>query len=175
MGQMLRKLDIIALTASKSAADKLAEFLQNAKADIVSAIAGDTIYHQGTLDGDTTTLADATVLASVIALANELKGLLNTHLPSTGNGGVHRAASAEEITSPDADDQASANLLLNEMKADYNTHLSESGVHVNDDTTNTVTAANATDLGTSVTLVNDIKAVYNAHVIVSISMGFIQS
>lgn len=167
MGTTLRKLDILALSASGDAAEKFRDWLENLREDVAAGMGGGdaTVFHKVLLDESTETTADAAVtLATVIALANSLKVHMNVHLASTGVAGVHMTASAETIAAADADDQTSANTLLNELKADYNTHLSESGVHINDDSTNTVSAANATDLATSITLANEIKADYNAHI-----------
>lgn len=165
MGQDLRKLDLIALTASQTATEKLFAFLVGLREDAALGVAGGdtTIFHkaQDVLE----TNANATDLPTVITLANALKVKINNHFASTGTTGVHATASAETIAAADATDQGTANTLCNELKADYNTHLSEASVHLNNDGTNTVTSADATDLASSITLVNEIKADYNLHVV----------
>jgi len=164
VGNVMRKLDLVALTASGKAAEKLHEFLVNMREDVADGIAGGdaTIFHKRADELENT--ADAAVtLATVITLANSLKARMNVHLASEGVTGFHAAASAETIAAVDATDQGTANTLLNELKADYNTHLSESGVHLNNDSSNAVSATDATDLASSITLANEIKADFNAH------------
>jgi len=175
MGRNLRKLDIIAVTASKAACDKLHEYLRDIREDVANAWAGDTtVFHKVQLENSLEKNADAAVtLATVLTLANSLRGHTITHLASTGYTGVHVAASAAAITSPEATDQTTANALLIELKTDFNSHLTEAGVHINNDATNTVTAADATDLATSIALANDIKAQYNAHIISTMASGLI--
>lgn len=175
MGKDLRKLDIIHLTASKGAADLLHNFLQNLREDVVLAITGDlTIYHKGLVDQHRIKSADSSSLATSITLANELKAALNLHLASTGHQGVHMAASAETIAAPAASNLATGITLAAEMKADFNTHLTESGVHMLNDSTNTVTAAHAITLQAELdTLLNDIKTQVNLHRLGSMSAGFI--
>ena len=168
MGKLLRKLDLTALSASGNAARELRDWLEAAREDIAEGMGGGdaTVFHKTQLDGSLETTADAAVtLATVLTLANSLRALIITHWASTGYHGVHMTASAQAFTAPVATDQTEANALLTEMKADYNTHLSESGVHINDDSTNTVTSANATDLASSIALANEIKADYNAHIV----------
>ena len=170
MGNVMRKLDLVALTASGKAADKLHEFLVGLREDAADGIAGGAaaVFHKKADNLETT--ADAAVtLATVMTLANSLKAKMNVHLASTGITGFHAAASAETIAAVDATTQLTANALLIELKTDYNTHLSEAGVHLNNDGTNLVTAADATDLATSIALANDIKAVFNAHVVAAMS------
>lgn len=175
MGQDLRKLDLIALAASGQAASKLRMWLISVREDVVNALAGvTTIYHKTVLQNTTEKNADASDLPTALTLANSLKGLMNAHLASTGNSGVHRAASAEDISSDDATDLASAITLANELKADYNTHLSESGVHIQDDSANAVSSADATDLASLQTLLNEIKADSNTHVVSSMAAGSIE-
>jgi hypothetical protein len=174
MGKTLRKLDILAIAASGSAAEELYEFLQALKEDTASALIGNTegIYHKGVDDKVVT--ANAADLATSIELANQLKVQINLHLASTGLSGLHLAASAESIDAADATDQATAITLANEIKADYNTHLSESGVHIADDSTNVVAAVDATDLATLQTLLNEIKTDYNAHILGSMASPIVK-
>ncbi len=173
MGRDLRKLDLIALTSSKNAADVLFDVLTGLREDQALALAGDTsIFHKAVTSFENT--IDATDLPEVITLANSLKAKVNVHLASTGIEGAHLVASAEAIAAADATDQTTVNTLLNEIKADFNTHLTESGIHINDDGTNTVTAAAATNLATSLTLANEIKADHNAHIAVTMASPVIK-
>ena len=143
------------------------------KADLVALAGGATPYHKAVIASAQEVGADATDAATAVVLANSLKSRVNVHLASEGSGGVHAAASAESVDADDATDQATAITLANEIKADFNTHLSESGVHLNDDSTNAVSSADATDEGSLVTLVNEIKADYNAHIADGLSSGLI--
>lgn len=177
MGNTMRKLDLMAVSASGAASEKLRNFLENMREDVAAGMGGGdaTVFHKTQLDGSLETTADAAVtLATVLTLANSLRAKLITHWASTGVHGVHMTASAQAFTAPAATDQTTANALLNEEKADYNTHLSESGVHINDDSTNTVTAADATDLASSITLANEIKADYNAHIAAVMSTPLVE-
>jgi hypothetical protein len=169
MGKTLRKLDILAISASKAGTEALHSFLQNLKEDTALALIGNSegIYHKGVDDKVVT--ANAADLATSIALANQLKLQANLHLGSTGLTGFHLAASAGSITAPDATDLATAQTLANEIKADYNTHIAEAGVHIVNDVANAVTAADASDLATLQTLLNEIKTDYNAHILGSMA------
>jgi hypothetical protein len=175
MGKDLRKLDFQALTASSGAANKLFDLLQNMREDIVLAIHGElTIYHKGTIDQHKIKLVNSSTLLTSIALANELRTALNLHLASTGNQGVHMITSAATITAAVASDLATGITLGAEMKADFNTHLTESGVHMLNDSTNTVTAAHGITLQAELdALLNDIKTQMNLHRLGSMASGFI--
>lgn len=175
MGQLLRKLDLIALTASGDAANKLRNWLQNIREDVANAIAGTTsVFHKGIDEGSLERNADATDLPTALVLVNSLRTIVVAHLASTGFQGAHAVASGEAIAAPVATDLATAETLANELKADYNTHLTESGVHLNNDSTNAVSSADATDLGTLLTLVNEIKADSNAHVAAAMSASYVE-
>lgn len=123
------------------------------------------IQHIGLTDVITT--ADASDLATVVALSNAIKAAYNAHAASTS---AHDAADATNvITSADATDQSSANTLLNEAKGDFNAHLVLSAAHgarvagVGRVTIATVTTTNASDLATSIALANALKLAINAH------------
>lgn len=108
---------------------------------------------------------NATILSTLIALANEIKADYNSHIANT-NGPFHAVVdSANIVTAPNASDLATAVTLLNEIKADYNAHIANTGgaYHAVADTANAVTSANASDLPTAVVLANEIKADFNAH------------
>jgi hypothetical protein len=108
---------------------------------------------------------DATILSSILTLANEIKSRYNAHIANT-NGALHAVPdTANVVTSPNASDLPTAITLLNELKTDLNAHLINTGgaYHAVDDTANTVTSANASDLPTAVVLVNELKADFNNH------------
>lgn len=108
---------------------------------------------------------DATILSSIVALANEIKADYNSHIANL-NGANHAVVdSANIITAANASDLATSLTLLNEIKADFNLHLANTGgaYHAIADTANVVTSANATDLPTAVVLANEIKADFNNH------------
>lgn len=177
MGQDLRKLDLLALTASKHATDLLHAFLQDLREDVVSAYHQDTtIYHKGLVGSHLIRSANSSSLATSITLANELRAALLAHFASTGHQGVHMVASAMTFTAPIASSLATGITLAAEMKADFNTHLSESNVHIKDDSTNVVTAAHSITLQSELdTLLNDIKTQMNAHRLGSMAAGFIST
>lgn len=114
------------------------------------------------------TTANASDLATSIALANALKASYNAHCASacdsaTGQGS-HTAADATNPTAvADATDLTSVEALLNDIKAKYNSHRALTTSHPTADGTNVVTAAAATDQASSNTLANDIKTQLNAH------------
>ena len=145
--------------------NKLRNDVANAWANVT------TVFHKVNPASVGSTLpAVPTDLPTVITFVNALKVVLNQHLPSAGDLGAHRTASATSISSADATDQTTANTLINEEKADYNTHLTESGVHINNDATNNTTAANATDLATSITLATELRTDYLAHTAAAVAM-----
>jgi len=174
MGRIMSKLDVIAVTASGAAAKKLLQLLQNMRSDVVAIADGVVFFHQGIDDGAEEGRANATDLPTALVLVNSLRSKVVAHLASAGINGAHKAASAAAIAAPVATDLATALTLANELKADYNTHRTESGVHLNNDTTNAVAATDATDLASLLTLVNEIKADSNAHVATSVTAGYIE-
>ena len=175
MGQDLRKLDLIALTASKHAADLLHDFLKDIKEDVVSAYHQDgTIYHKGLIGAHLIRSAASSTLATSITLGNELRAALNAHFLSTGHQGVHMTASAVAIAAVVASDLATGITLAAEMKSDFNTHLTETDIHIKNDSTNTITAAHSITLQAELdTLLNDIKTKMNLHRLGSMASGFI--
>jgi hypothetical protein len=129
---------------------------------------------------NTVSAADATDLASVHTLLNELKGDFNAHyitgepLHRLDAGAYNSSRGAPHISpdttntesSADATDAASLYTLLNSMKAKMNAHCAKtSGTHHVADATNTVSSADADDEAKSVTLVNEIKSDLNAHMV----------
>lgn len=168
MGHGLTPGDLIALTASGIAAEKLHDLLTGMREDLVSSLVANTlnIFHKNEAlgDGSSEKNTDATDLPTSITLVNSLKGRVNAHLASTGVEGTHLVASSEVIAAPEATDLATAQTLANEIKADYNLHLSEAGVHLVTDGANIVTAADATNQATLNALLVEIKGDFNTHI-----------
>lgn len=92
------------------------------------------------------------------ACANELLAVLKVHF---NDDYAHAVADTTNSLSAYADGYAesAATLyaVLNAMKTKYNAHLSQSGVHFNNDSTNTVTAEDATDSPTAETLILELQ------------------
>lgn len=106
--------------------------------------------------------ANASDLATLITVTNEIKATYNDH---GQDDHVHDVAdTANVIAAADATDLATAMAVLNEAKADHNTHRSESGVHANNDAGNAIAAADATDQASAETLANELKTDVNAHI-----------
>lgn len=119
--------------------------------------------------GSTLTVTDATVttanasdLATSVALVNALKVAVNNHFADTF---AHNTAVSAAISTADATDLATGITLGNAIKAAYNTHRTASNVHFNNDATNAVTSADATDQTSLNTLLNEIKTDFNAHIV----------
>jgi hypothetical protein len=68
------------------------------------------------------------------------------------------------VSSPDATDLPTVITLVNEIKTKFNSHKIASGVHLVDDTFNTITAADATNLNTVGILTNELKTKFNNHI-----------
>ncbi len=130
------------------------------RAALDQLIAGLPHYDTGTV----VATADASDLATSVALSNALKAAINLHLASTA---MHLAADgAVSITSADATDLASAQTLLNEMKTDFNLHLmTGTTIHKVGDSGRRITAANASDQTTANALANELKRSFNQHVL----------
>lgn len=173
MASTMSKRDILHVAASGEAAKKLHQLLLDMRNDSVNLAAGVTIFHRGIDDGALEGRSDPTDTATAIPVVNSLREKIVNHLASEGQAGAHATASDEEIAAPAATDLTTANTLANELKADFNTHLDESGVHLNDDSTNEITAADATNEATLVTLVGAIKAAHNAHVAAALTAAYI--
>lgn len=113
----------------------------------------------------TVSAAAATDLPTTVALANNVLGVLNTHMLDDQ---AHLIKDTVNCPSLDgytfAVDLPTVEVLLNAVKALFNAHLTQTGVHVTNDTTNAVVAANATNLGTAETLANALKTSVNAHI-----------
>ncbi len=87
---------------------------------------------------DVIQIVDAKDLASLIFLSNTIQTFYNVHL-AKGSGNVHIVADAiNPSTSPVANDLASCLVILNEIRSKFNTHLTQSGIHFNNDTSDSV-------------------------------------
>lgn len=129
------------------------------------ATVGGTDFHTPTFTAITIDKANGTTLPTTIALANQLKYVLNAHMADgLPTGSVHAVVdSVNPITAADASDQTTVNTLLNQIKTKFNAHLTQATVHPNNDGTNGVATANATDLASSEALANALKTAVNAH------------
>lgn len=130
------------------------------------AAAASAVHADVTCVGDaagtqlTIAVANASDLATSIALANEIKRVLNLHYNDSTR--AHKAADTAVATA-DATDLATVQTLLNALKTSYETHRASTTYHYTADGTNTIAAANASDQGTANTLANELKTDINAH------------
>lgn len=129
-------------------------------ADTTQVTSGD--YRSPTVADLTVATANGSSIATNVALANELRRVLNIHFADTQ---AHNTAVSAAITTAVATDDATSITLATALKAAYNTHLSASNVHHNNDGTNTVAASDASNTATCSTLLNELKGDYNAHVV----------
>lgn len=113
----------------------------------------------------TITLANATDLASSIALANRLKAAYNFHAIDYGVGMAHSATDTTNVCATAlATDLTTCVALANALKAKYNAHRVRADIHQNADNTNAVTSPDATDLASVQTLLTEMKGDFNAHI-----------
>jgi len=105
------------------------------------------------------TAANASDLATSLTLAEQIRGVYNTHLDSDA---AHKIKDPKPALSA-ATSLATAITLANAIKADYNTHRASTTYHYNADATNVVTSSDATDQSSLNTLLNEIKTDLNAH------------
>lgn len=124
------------------------------------ALAGEIPHHAPTAVVST---ADASSLATSIALANALKAAYEAHRVDTG---AHVAAdSTNTISAATATDLASTQTLLNELKTDINAHLvleaSHRGISRVGGYIATIATADGSDLTTTQALANALKAALN--------------
>jgi len=113
------------------------------------------------------TAANATDLATSLALAKDIAALLYFHF---GDTLAHLAADTTNVpgttlaaTQAAIVDLASAITFANATKTQYNAHRSQSGVHANNDAGNATTSTDATDQSSLNTLLNELKTDMNAH------------
>jgi hypothetical protein len=117
------------------------------------------------------TAANASSEATSVALANDLKRVINLHF---ADAVAHDSALSAAVATASATALASAITLANALKAAFNTHLSASDVHFNNDSTNTVAATNASDQSSLNTLLNEMKGDVNAHIVSAPAGAWIQ-
>lgn len=86
------------------------------------------------------------------AVDNTNTALLSAYLAFLTAGGIGGAS------------QTDTNTFVNAIKTYFNAHLTQSGVHYNNDTTNTEGVANATTLNTCIALINSLRNHINTHV-----------
>lgn len=110
----------------------------------------------------TVATANATDLATSVALVNALKVAINSHFADTF---AHNTAVSAAVATADATDLATGIALANALKAAYNTHRTAANVHFTNDAANATAAADASDQGTLNTLANEIKTDFNAHIV----------
>lgn len=106
------------------------------------------------------TAANASDLATSLTLAEQIRGVYNTHLDSDA---AHKIKDPKPALTA-ATTLATAITLANAIKADYNTHRASTTYHYNADATNVITSADATDQASAITLANEIKTDLNAHI-----------
>lgn len=111
---------------------------------------------------DLVSAADASDEATSVALANEIKAVLNRHFADTM---AHATAVSAAVATADATNTATGITLANALKSAYNTHLSAANVHFNNDGTNDVTSDDADDQSSLNTLLNEMKDDLNAHIV----------
>lgn len=129
--------------------------------------------HPETDTVDAVAAPDATDLASLLTLSNDLKAKLNAHLvidqvhvvPDPGNA----------VTSPDAVDLASAATLINEMQSRLLSHFSNRRSHLYPDTVHPFLplTVGPADLSLAISVANLLlKANYNAHLAAAYPLSF---
>lgn len=117
------------------------------------------------------TAAAPTTEATRVALANDIKRVLNAHYADMS---AHKSVQSAAITTADAvvgDSYVKAFALANACKTSFNTggHINTSNVHHNNDGTNTITAAAATDTTTLDALLTELKSDINAHILLGLA------
>jgi len=115
-----------------------------------------------TITRTTISTANASDLATSVALVNAIKVVVNKHFADSA---AHSTGTASAlVTTADATDLATGITLGNALKAAYNTHRTASNVHYNNDSTNAVSSTDATDQTSLNTLLNEMKGDVNAHI-----------
>lgn len=110
-----------------------------------------------------TVTADTAVdLATSLTMCNQIRQVLIQHMADAVS---HLAADPTNSATLGAvaSDLTTGIAAANAHKAAFNAHLTQSGVHVFNDTLNTVSTTNASDLTTLEALVNAMKTAVNAH------------
>jgi hypothetical protein len=118
-----------------------------------------------TVTSTTITAATAADLPTSLAMVNQIFAVLTQHFAESTS--VHLAADPTAVAALAAGvvatDLATGITLMNLCKSVYNTHCAQSGVHFNNDGTNTFATTNASDLPTLITLANAAKPKIVAH------------
>lgn len=145
----------------------LVTYINAVRLDIMKVKAG-TIFHGELAPTAIVATANASSLATSIALANAMKAAYNTHIASivsaTTGQGAHIISGGTANATAAATDLATTITLANALKAAYNTHVALATAHPTADATNTTTSADATDQSSVNTLLNEFKADFNAHI-----------
>ena len=115
------------------------------------------------------TAANATDLASAIALAQNLSDVYNTHrvdlLAHAAADSTNTVATAKSAIVS----QSTAITFANQLKAAYNAHRSQSGVHHADDSGHATSSSDASGALSLYTLLNELKTDINAHMAASLA------
>jgi len=114
------------------------------------------------------TAATASSLLTSANLAHNIQAVMRIHFADDRShliaDDVNVGFEDGYFTDPSTATLAQVEALLNACKSDFNKHLTQSGVHVNNDGSNTVTAPDATDQTSANTLANQMKTKVNAHI-----------
>ena len=145
---------------------------------VSSVSATDIVNQRGFLsdfENDTTNMivvdpvfvTQSVALASLVARANELFALYQSHRvrhqPSTVTP-IHLTDDVANVpSSPVAIDLPTAVVRLNNLSATYGFHLVSPGVHIHDDSVNLVTVPVASDFDSAMNLANDLATKFSAH------------
>lgn len=143
-----------------------AQRIADAHNDLKKQIGAGAFFHLDAYENPVAK-ANASNLATAVALANEIRAVHNFMMTDTL---AHKVADVTDPTAvaaanPNAGDGglAGAIALANDIKAKYNVHIASTTYHYNADATNNITSANASDLTTLQTLLNELKGDMNAH------------
>jgi len=144
----------------------------SATTGISTTINATTKVHLSTSE-KTVQSADASSLATSLTLVNELcslwqktsggfPGHINDDLAHVAKDTTNTLDLGGALTYP-ALTLAQAIANANALYTAYNAHLSQSGVHQNNDGTNTASSSSATDQSSLNTRLNDLKSKFNSH------------
>ena len=141
---------------------------------ITTSVGSVTYFHRAVSE-TTVTAAAASSLATSLTLVNNMYAVYMGDATNRVAGVfpghaydavVHKAADSTNLVSAayPATDLATAITLANEFYTDYNAHLTQSGVHDNNDGTNTASSSSATDQSSLNTRLNDLRTQLLAHI-----------
>lgn len=142
---------------------------------ITTAVGSTTYFHRAVSEITVTAAAGDGTLAKALLLVNNLFAVYMGSATNRTAGAfpghvydtlVHKAADSTNLTTSTypATDLTSACTLANELYTDYNAHLTQSGVHDNNDGTNTASSSSATDQSSLDTRLNDLRTKMIAHI-----------